>query len=195
MIRPRGGDFLYSEDELSIMRDDIALASQSGADGMVLGLLKTSGDVDVERTRELIDLAKPMQVTFHRAIDMSRDLDAALEAIIAAGANRVLTSGAAINAIAGAQQIAHLVQLANNRIQVMVAGSVRPENVAQIAAETRATHFHAALRTAIPSAMKHENRTIHLGAPGADDYVRYVTQAEDVRRLRQAMDAFEATGS
>ena len=192
MIRPRSGDFLYSDDELSIMRDDIAIAAQAGADGIVLGLLKANGDVDVERARELADLARPMEATFHRAIDMSRNLESSLESVIETGANRILTSGAAVNAIQGSQRIARLVQLAGDRIQVMVAGSVRPENIAQIAAATGATHFHAALRTAIPSAMKHENRTVHLGAPGADDYMRYATLAEDVRRLRRAIDSIES---
>jgi len=191
MIRPRGADFLYSEDELSIMRDDIAVAAQSGADGVVFGLLKTNGDVDVERTRELVELAHPMEVTFHRAIDMSRDLEASLESVIEAGAKRILTSGAAVNATQGSPRIAGLVQLAGDRIQIMVAGSIRPENVAQIATETRAQHFHAALRTLIPSAMKYENRTVHLGTPDADDYARYVSRAEDVRRLRHAMDEID----
>jgi copper homeostasis protein len=195
MIRPRGGDFLYSEDELEIMREDIATAGQYGADGVVLGLLTEKGDVDLERTRYLVELARPMQVTFHRALDMSRDLEAALGDAIRAGANRILTSGAAANAMQGRQRIARLVQLAGDQIQIMVAGGVRPENVALIADQTRASHFHAALRKPVPSLMQHQNRTAQLGAPDTDDYVRYVVQAEDVRRLRQAMDAVDCVKS
>ena len=191
MIRPRGGDFLYSEDELEIMREDIAVAAQYGADGVVLGLLSANGDVDLRRTRDLVELARPMQVTFHRAIDMSCDLEAALEDSMRAGANRILTSGAAASAMQGSERIARLVELAGEQIQVMVAGGVRPENVAQIADETHANHFHAALRKPVASLMQHQNRTAQLGAPDSDDYVRYVVRLEDVRSLRQAMDAVE----
>jgi len=101
MIRPRGGDFLYSEDEVDVMREDIALAAESGANGVVFGLLTEDGDVDLARTIELIEIARPMEVTFHRAIDMARDLEAAVGDVIQAGADRLLTSGGAQNALLG----------------------------------------------------------------------------------------------
>ena len=110
MIRPRGGDFLYSDEELSVMRDDIAQAAQSGVDGVVLGLLTADGYVDVERTRELVELARPMEVTFHRAIDMTRDVERALEDAIESGADRVLTSGGEQTAMLGCRRIRELVR-------------------------------------------------------------------------------------
>jgi copper homeostasis protein len=189
MIRPRSGDFFYSDDEFAVMRDDIHYAAEAGADGVVLGLLTCDGDVDVQRTRELVALAHPMEVTFHRAIDMTRDIEQAIEAIATTGATRILTSGAAQSAVLGTARTAGLVRAAGGRLRVMVAGKVRSNNVQQLAQATGAREFHAALRTAIPSPMTHRNKSLHLGAPGSDEYARYVVLARDVRKLRRAMDA------
>ena len=189
MIRPRGGDFLYSEDDLAVMREDIALAAQCGADGVALGVLTEDGDVDVERTRELVELARPMEVTFHRAIDMARDIESALEDVIRTGADRVLTSGGETTAMQGRHRIGKLVQASDGRIGVMAAGSVRAENVKEIARATSALEFHAALRRPVPSRIKHQRRKVHLGSPGVDDYAHSVVRATDVRRLREALGA------
>ena len=191
MIRPRGGDFLYTEEEVEIMRADIALAAEAGADGVVFGLLTEYGDVDVERTRALIELARPMEVTFHRALDMTRDLQAALEDIIRAGADRVLTSGAEPTALLGRQRLKALVRAAGSRIKVMAGGGVRPGNVQQIARESGVCEFHAALRYAVPSPVQYRVRTVHLGDSASDEYMRYIVRLEDVRALQGAMLACE----
>jgi copper homeostasis protein len=188
MIRPRGGDFLYFEEELAVMRDDIALAAQSGADGVVLGLLTLDGDVDVERTRELVELARPMEVTFHRAIDLTRDVTQALEDVIETGADRVLTSGGEQTAVKGAKRIRAMVQAARGRIALMAGGGVRKENVFQIAQATGAVEFHTALRSVIPSPINHQAQRIHLGDAAVDGYARSGVSSEDVRLLRQALD-------
>lgn len=188
MIRPRGGDFYYSEDEFQIMRDDIACAAEMGAAGVVLGLLTKDGEVDLERTAELVRLARPMQVTFHRALDMARDLDAALEDVVRTGADRVLTSGGAQNAVLGSERVAELVDAARGRIGVMVCGNVRPENVLQIAQATGAREFHSALRRAVESPVTYRNVGLNLGDEGTDEYTRHVVVAEDVRNLRMALD-------
>lgn len=189
MIRPRSGDFFYSDDEIAVMRDDIALAAQSGADGVVLGLLDANGDVDVERTRALVEFAHPMEVTFHRAIDMARDIESALEDVILTGSDRLLTSGAEQSAMLGRDRIRELVRASDGRIRVMVCGGVRAENVREILQATGALEYHAALRWPVPSPVKHQTRELHLGGPGVDDYARSVVRAEDVRELRDAIEA------
>jgi copper homeostasis protein len=193
MIRPRGGDFLYSEDEFAVMREDIAYAAEAGADGVVFGLLTADGQVDVERTRKLVEDAQSaspsMKVTFHRAIDMARDLESSLEDVVQTGAHRVLTSGAAQSAALGSAQIAKLVRAAKGRIGVMVCGNVRPESVGQIAQATGARQFHAALRVPAPSPITWRNPGLSLGDPGNDEYARHIVVAQDVRNLRQAIDS------
>jgi copper homeostasis protein len=188
MIRPRGGDFLYSDDELTVMRDDIALAQQAGAQGVVLGLLTADGRVDVARTRELVEVARPMEVTFHRAIDMTSDLEGALEEVIESGARRVLTSGGEQTAVRGCPRIHDMVRAAQGRIGLMAGGGVRAENVQEIAWATGAVEFHAGLRHAITSRARYQVQKVSLGDPGVDDYARSVVQTADVRMLRQAMD-------
>lgn len=194
MIRPKAGDFLYSPDEFSIMKDDIALAMQNGADGVVLGLLTSGGEVDVARTRELVDLSRPMEVTFHRAIDLARDIVAALHDVIQAGATRVLTSGAEASAVQGRHNIRKMVQAAAGAITIMAGAGVRANNVDQLIRETGVRDLHASLRRAVPSPMKHHRRKVHLGAPGLDEDVRHILLPEDVRALRQAILHFAPDG-
>jgi copper homeostasis protein len=131
MIRPRGGDFLYSETELSVMKQDIKAAKKLGADGIVLGLLKKNGEVDLAQTKELVALAHPMKVTFHRAIDVTPDANEALALIIEAGCIRVLTSGQNNKAIDGLLTIEQLVKNSQNRIEIMAGSGVSAQNALQ----------------------------------------------------------------
>lgn len=188
MIRPRGGDFLYSDDDFAAMREDIMLAAQNGADGVALGLLTAEGDVDVKRTRELVELAGPMDVTFHRAIDMARDVEAALEDVIRTGADRVLTSGAEPTAMQGRHRIRELVLAADGRIGIIAGGGIRADNVQELAQTTGVLEFHAALRRTVPSPVRHQRKKIHLGDQGVDDYSYKAARAADVRTLQQALD-------
>jgi copper homeostasis protein len=194
MIRPRGGDFLYTRDELAVMREDIAIAVQCGVDGVVFGLLTAEGDIDVEQTRELVELARPLEVTFHRAIDMTRDIHDALEDVIRTGADRVLTSGAEPNALLGRHRLRELVKTSEGRIQIMVGGGVRAENVQEIASTSRALNYHSGLRRVVPSLIKHQTREVHLGDSSVDDYAHGVVQTEDVRLLRDALDTVTVAG-
>lgn len=189
MVRPRSGDFFYSDDDLEVMREDIAHAVECGVDGVALGLLTSNGDVNVERTRELIGLARPLEVTFHRAIDLSRDIDGALEDVIRAGADRILTSGGEPSAMQGRRQIRDMVLAADGRIGVMVGGGIRSANVQEIAQVTGAQEFHTALRRPVSSTIKYQKRKVHLGNSGNDDYTHSVVRASDVRAIRAELES------
>ncbi len=197
MIRPRAGDFLYSADEIDIMRQDIRLAAEAGADGVVLGLLTAESDVDVQGTWELVELASPMEVTFHRAFDMTRNIHAALEDVIQTGAVRVLTSGGEATAMSGSGCIHELLLAARGRIELMVGGGVKPENVAAIADAIIEPHgrsryklaFHASLNRPLLTPLGHQAPRIHLGDAG------FVVRAEDARALREALDWAETSAT
>jgi copper homeostasis protein len=188
IIRPRGGDFFYTDSEFKVMQDDIAFAAKCGAHGVVFGLLTPEGTVDTARTQALVELAHPMEVTFHRALDMTRDPSAALEQIIDTGAHRVLTSGAEPTAMKGIRLIRELVKIGNDRIKIMAGGGVRADNVIEIARATGAVEFHAAIRAVVPSPVTFRNRSLHMGDPGHDEYTRKVVMSGDVRQLRNALD-------
>ncbi|KQS32696.1 copper homeostasis protein CutC [Dyadobacter sp. Leaf189] len=134
MIRPRGGDFVYDFFEEEIMKKDIDVAKKLGANGVVLGILNAEGQVDVQRTKALVDYAAPMKVTFHRAFDLTPDPHKALKAVIETGAERILTSGQKASAIQGIDLLAALAKEANGKIEIMAGGGVNPENAAELAA-------------------------------------------------------------
>ena len=150
MIRPRAGDFVYSAAEFEEMKRAIARARESAMDGVVLGILHANGTVDAERTGLLVDLARPLPVTFHRAFDECADLRAALEAVIRTGATRILTSGGAKSVVEGAAELSELVAAARGRILIVPGAGICPSNIAQVARETGAVEFHSGLGTVLP---------------------------------------------
>ena len=129
MIRPRGGDFHYSDEEFDVMKEGITWFKENGADGFVLGILNIDGSIDIKRTNELVKLASPLPVTFHRAFDMSADLNQALEDIIETGCTRILSSGGASNVDLGFDKLVELQKQANDRIEIMPGGGVNIDNV------------------------------------------------------------------
>lgn len=187
MIRPRGGDFTYSADEFDIMREDILLAQQLLADGIVLGILDGRAHVDVQRTRQLVELARPLPVTFHRAIDMTPDPIAAVRDVIATGAARLLTSGGAPNLIQGLAGIAAMLQAAENRIAVMAGGGLSPETLPKVAGAAGVSEFHCSLRTASASPVEFHKRGVHMGEVRDREYLRFVVQEETVRAMVAAL--------
>jgi copper homeostasis protein len=145
MVRPRGGDFVYAPEEFARMRGDISAAKRTEMNGIVLGVLTKAARVDVERTRELVELARPLPVTFHRAFDEVADLESALEAVIETGATRILTSGGRSSAPAGLAKLARLVDSAKGRISILPGGGINSSNVAQVAFQTGAGEIHSGL--------------------------------------------------
>ena len=150
MIRPRAGDLVYSPAEFAQMRESIAEARDAGASGVVLGILKPDRTVDLDRTRELLELARHLPVTFHRAFDACPDLSQALEHLVRTGASRILTSGGAATAPEGATNIAMLVAAAGERLTIVPGAGINMRNILQIAAATGAREFHSGLSSVLP---------------------------------------------
>jgi copper homeostasis protein len=152
MIRQRGGDFVYSVEEFEAMKRSIGDAKQLKMNGVVLGILKKDQSVDVKRTRELVALARPMPVTFHRAFDECANLPTALEDVIQTGAARILTSGGASSAPEGSAVLTELVKLARGRIAIVPGAGIHPGNLLEVARRTKANEFHSGLSSTIPPA-------------------------------------------
>ena len=168
MIRPRGGDFLYTDEEFQIMLRDIEHARQAGATGVVFGILTADGKVDIERTRQLVEAAKGMETTFHRAVDMTEDYIAAIEAVISAGCKRILTSGGYDKAIEGKENIARAVEISRGRIEIMAGSGVMAANAKELAdLGVDALHFSA--KTMVAGGMKYRNPRISMGGTAAVD--------------------------
>jgi copper homeostasis protein len=150
MIRPRAGDFVYSSPEFAQMKESVAEARDSGADGVVFGILKPDRLVDIERTRELVELAQPLPVTFHRAFDTCPELSQALENVVQSGASRILTSGGAASAPEGSAKIKMLIAAARQHITIIPGAGINSGNIFQLAAATRALEFHSGLSSVLP---------------------------------------------
>ena len=151
MVRPRAGDFVYSDAEFEIMRRDIQAAKEFQMDGVVLGLLEADGRIDVERSAQLVEQARPLPVTYHRAFDESRDLQKSLEDVIKTGAARLLTSGGRRTAPEALGVLAELVRIAGERLIVMPGSGIHAGNIRKVARTTGAREFHAGLSSVIAS--------------------------------------------
>jgi copper homeostasis protein len=182
LLRPRSGDFLYTAAELEVMREDLKYARALGASGVVLGFLHADGNVDVERTREFVALAGPLEVTFHRAFDYAAAHEQALEDVIATGCRRVLTSGGERDVVRGANALALLVKQAAGRIDIAVGGGLRLDNAADVARVTGAQHFHGSLRRKVASPMRYL-RPAMLENDGALTETRLTVNSGDIRQM------------
>lgn len=179
IIRPRGGDFLYNEEELREMEYDIAVAKELGADGLVFGCLDQEGNVDIKSMERLMQAAGECEVTFHRAFDHTREPFKALEDIIRLGCKRILTSGCMPTALEGAATLAELVQKAEERIIIMPGCGIREDNIAEIAAVSGASEFHFSAREKLESCMKFRNSMVTMGSE-ADPYETMATSPQRV---------------
>lgn len=167
IIRPRGGDFLYTPIEYEIIRKDIELCKKSGVDGVVIGFLTAEGRIDIDRTREAVELARPMAVTFHRAFDMARDPFEALEDLKLTGVDRILTSGQKNLAPDGASLIAALIEKSGGKPVIMPGGGLNENNISDFAAEVNASEYHATLRHTVESDMAFRRDDVYMGGLSA----------------------------
>ncbi|MCF0159854.1 MAG: copper homeostasis protein CutC [Bacteroidaceae bacterium] len=189
LIRPRSGDFVYTEQETEIMADDIRTAVECGVDGVVIGALTPDGDVDVEVCRRLVEAARGVKnITFHRAFDMCRNPESALEQVIALGCNRLLTSGLAPTAETGIPMLRRLVLQADGRLSVMPGCGVGTGNARRILDESGAREIHASARGLVPSVMRYRNESVNMGTPGQDEFSRWETDPQVVRQIRASLN-------
>jgi copper homeostasis protein len=164
IIRPRGGDFLYTETEIETMLRDITTVAGLKVHGAVFGCLTAEGDIDMPLMRRLTEAARPLSVTCHRAFDACRDPFAALEQLVELGCDRILTSGQQPDAVQGIPLIRELVKRAGDRIIIMPGCGIRADNIARIEAETGAKEFHTSARSIVYSRMKHRNESVPMGS-------------------------------
>jgi copper homeostasis protein len=187
IIRPRGGDFCYTDLEFEVMRADVSIAKESGANGVVIGILTADGKIDRERTAELVALARPLSVTFHRAFDMTADPYAALNDLIDLKVDRVLTSGQEASVMEGLDLIADLSKQATDQIIVMPCGGINARNLAKVIAKTGAHELHAGAMISVESSMNYRNTHCFMG--GELRPPEYSRTAVDSRLIRGLLDA------
>lgn len=181
IIRPRGGDFLYNEDEFEVMLHDVRLVKELGFEGIVLGLLKADGSIDTERTKRLVDAAYPLEVTFHRAFDRARQPLQALEEVIDCGCQRILTSGQVPNAFDGKALIKQLVEQADDRIIIMPGSGVRSSNIAALAEYTGVKELHSSARVKWPSGMQYHQESMQ------EDLATVSVDIEEIKNMKRAL--------
>lgn len=185
MIRPRGGDFLYSAHEIELMKYDIAQAKKLGADGVVFGCLTPEGEIDKVITHQLMECAGDMDITFHRAFDMVADPFSALDDLIELGISRVLTSGLERSALEGADLIEDLVRHAEGKITILAGGGVRPYNIQKLVGKTKVKECHVSGRKPEESAMKFRNGRVSMGgALQLPEFSNSVVDAKVIKSFR-----------
>ncbi len=184
IVRPRGGDFCYSDIEFDVMKSDILAAKELGANGVVIGILDVDGRVDTKRTGELIDIARPMSVTFHRAFDMTADPFQALHDLIDLKVDRILTSGQKNTAEEGIALISDLMKEAGEDIIIMPGCGITPENIEKLAEQTGAKEFHVFAMKKVESPMIHRNPEAFMGAPvETSEYETSITDADEIQKI------------
>lgn len=184
ILRPRSGDFLYTEEEFDIIKRDALLCKQIGCDGVVVGFLNSDGTINQKPTADIVEAVYPLEVTFHRAFDRCNDPLTALEAIIDAGCQRILTSGQQPTAMEGVDLIKELVNAANDRIIIMPGSGVRKENIKTLAETTGAVEFHTSLRNTKNSSMEYIHPAFNHSA---ESYINPYIATLEVEELRKAL--------
>ncbi len=188
LIRPRGGDFLYDEADIQCMEQDIIAARDCGADGVVIGALTAEGNIDISVCKRLIEKAKGMSITFHRAFDMCKEPLQALEDIISLGCHRILTSGQAATAEKGITMLGELVKAANGRIIIMPGCGVNSGNAAEILDACNCSEIHASARKSVGSGMIFRHSGVSMGNSDSDEYARKETDKDEVSAIVKSIN-------
>ena len=184
IIRPRGGDFLYTKKEFDSIKDDIKASQDIGCEGFVIGILNKDGDIDIEKCQELVEIAGAQDVTFHRAFDRVKNSKVSLEQIISIGCKRILTSGLMPTAIKGASLLKSLIAQANDRIIIMPGSGIRSDNIVQLAKDTGARAFHSSARKLLKSQMEYLN-------PDMQESLEQVSlDGIEVNRIKNSLDIY-----
>lgn len=188
LIRPRFGDFLYTNAEFQMISEDIRMFRELGADGVVVGCLKADGSLDSDRMGALREQAGPLQMTLHRAFDVCRDPGQALEEAVSLGVDTILTSGQAADCLGGKETLKKLIRQADGRIEILVGSGVNAEVIRQIMEEIGASSFYMSGKKMISSGMAYRNRQVHMGVPGIGEFDIFRTDKEEIRRARLVLD-------
>ena len=188
LIRPRFGDFLYSDYEANVIAEEIRAFRDAGADGVVIGSLNSNGSLNTEQMRRFISCAGEMSVTLHRAFDMCKDPFLCLEQAIDLGVNTILTSGQAPDCLSGMDMLQKLVSAADGKIQILAGSGINASAVKSLLENTTLTQFHMSGKMVMESSMAYRNSEVFMGLPGFSEYEIWRTDAHEVRKVRNVLD-------
>ncbi|MDO4261058.1 MAG: copper homeostasis protein CutC [Eubacteriales bacterium] len=190
LIRPRFGDFLYTEDEFWLIERQVEHFRELGADAVVIGCLLPDGRLDMERMKRLVELAGDMEVTLHRAFDVCRDPEEALEQAVSLGIGTILTSGQESSALAGAECLARLQKRADGRITLMAGAGIGAEAIRKLYPATGLTAYHMSGKKVLPSAMEYRKEGVPMGLPGISEFEIWRTDGEAVLAASRMLSKF-----
>ncbi len=191
LIRPRFGDFLYTDEEFEILKKEVVKFRQAGAEGIVIGCLTPDGELDLEKMKQLMECADGMSVTLHRAFDMCKDQLKTLELAKTLGVNTILTSGGAPSCLEGISRMKELAEAAGNSISILAGAGINADAVRTLLKETSLTHFHMSGKKVLESGMKYRNPAVSMGIPGMSEYHIWRTDSQAVRAVRTLLDECE----
>ena len=188
IIRPRGGDFLYSDAEFQIMKNDIIESKNLGVDGVVTGVLLENGDIDVDRTKELLEVARPMKFTFHRAFDMSRSYKKSIKDLIELGVDIVLTSGMEDKAVGGINVLKELVEISSGQIEILAGSGVSSSNIKELAEKANITNFHMSAVKGVNSEMRYFNNRLNMGNVESEEYFKMTVDTDKIKEAVEVIN-------
>ncbi|MBO5565110.1 MAG: copper homeostasis protein CutC [Lachnospiraceae bacterium] len=189
MIRPRYGDFFYTEEELQVMEEEIRAFSSLGAEGVVFGVLTEDADLDLTAMRRLKEAAGSMSCTLHRAFDVTRNPARALEDAVSLSMQTILTSGCRENCMLGISLLKELQGLSAGRIEIMAGAGLKPEHIDDLHKETGITAFHMSGKKRVDSPMRYRKQEVHMGLPGISEYERSVCDEAQIRKACEALSS------